>query len=171
MGMVGKAVCCVFWQLCYVPEIIYWLNVTIVNNLHINRYICFRVKSPWRELNGESVSWRKTTLGRSGWDRLSWAARWGCRTWTEGQCVTLPLMKRLEISRSCNPPELPEMLDERHSREEVLWGITVSATDHWSQTQDYGGDPGEKDGINRSCWVTVGDGLAWFVRKEDGRLQ
>lgn len=131
MGMVAKAVCCVFWQLCCVTEIIYWLNVTTVNNSHINRYICFRVKSSWRGHNSESVSWRKATLGRSGWDRLSWAARWGCRTWTERH-VMLPLMERLEISSSCNPPELPEMLDERESREKAFWGIPISATGNWS---------------------------------------
>lgn len=171
MGMVAKAVCCVFWQLCYVTEIIYWLNVTTVNNVHINRYNCFRVKSPCSEQNSESVSWRKITLGRWGWDRLSWAARWGWRTWTEGQYVMFPLMERLETPRSCNCPELPEMLDQRDSREEAFWGIPVSATDHWSKPQDYGGDPGEKDGIKRNSWVTAGDGLSWLVRKEDGRLQ
>lgn len=30
---------------------------------------------------------------------------------------------------------------------------------------------GEKDGINRSCWVTTKDSLAWFIRKEDRSLQ
>lgn len=93
----------------------------------------FRVKSPWCEHNSESASWRKT-LGRSGWDRLSWAASRACRTW-RALCNT-PTNGELEISRSWKPPELPEILNERDSKE-AFWGFPVNAMDHWSKTQVY----------------------------------